>query len=796
MLTRRLFLASASAFALAGPVAVRGQAGAPRIRAHPVPLETVRLRPSLFLRAVETNRRFLLSLEPNRLLHNFQAGAGIEPPAPAYGGWEGRGIAGHTLGHYLSACSLMHAQTGDREVRGRVEAIVAELAHCQARHGDGYVGGTTVERDGRTVDGKIVFEEIRRGEIRAGPFDVNGGWVPLYAWHKVHAGLIDAVRSARVEAAMPVMLAMADYLATILEGLDEAQMQRLLVAEHGGLNESYAETYALTGDARWLRLAGRIRDRRVLDPLTDQRDILPGLHANTQIPKLIGLARLYELTGDERHKVAARFFADTVAARHSYVIGGNSEREHFGPPASLSQRITDRTCEHCNSYNMLKLVRHLYGWEPDAALFDFYERVHFNHILAAQEPETGRFAYFMPLGPGARRIWTGEDSLWCCVGSGMESHAKHGDSIYWHEDETLFVNLFIPSSAGWDGLNLDLDTGFPLDELVRLTVTGAPPEERAIALRLPGWCAAPTVRLNDAPVQFERGAGYAVLRRAFQPGDRIELNLPMALRAEPTPDDPTVTAWLHGPLVLAADLGPASAPFETLPPTRVGAAPPPPEPLGPGPLYRLDARPAAVTLHPFAGLTDRRTAVYFPTVGEARWSAMHAAFAAEGAARARLDARTADRILLGEPESEAAHAFASNQSDLLSWCGRSGRQAWWGEGHFLEFDLAVRPGRMAVRALYWGEEIDKNFTIHVDGAPVATERRPGPAAARWVETEYPLSQESTRGKARIRVRIETRGSDAPVYEVRTVQIPRAGANLGYTPLALPLDGGGLGGGGA
>ena len=773
MLSRRLFLASASAFALIGPVAIRGQAGAPRIRARPVPLESVRLRPSPFLRAVETNRRFLLSLEPDRLLHNFHASAGLPPRAPSYGGWEGRGIAGHSLGHYLSACSLMHAQTGDEAVRERVRFIIGELARCQAAHGDFYIGGTTVERGGRIVDGKIIFEEIRRGDIRAGPFDVNGGWVPLYTWHKVHAGLIDAVRIARVEAAMPVMLAMADYLATILEGLDETQMQRLLVAEHGGLNESYADTYALTGDSRWLRLAERIRDRRVLDPLAERRDILPGLHANTQIPKLIGLARLYELTGDERHRRAASFFRDTVAAHHSYVIGGNSEREHFGPPDSVSPRTTDRTCEHCNSYNMLKLVRHQFGWEPDAALFDYYERVHLNHVLASQHPGTGKFAYFMPLGAGARRTWTSDDSLWCCVGSGMESHAKHGDSIYWHDDATLYVNLFIPSSLDWEGLRLDLDTGFPLDETVRLIVNAAPPRARAIALRLPGWCTAPAVRLNGAPARFERRAGYAILPGPFRPGDRIALILPMALRAEPAPDDTSVTAWLHGPLVLAADLGPASAPFETMPPMRLGPAPRRPQRLGSGPHYRLEARPAAVTLLPFFSLYDRRTAVYFPTVSDARLSQIVPAFTYELASRAALDARTVDWIFLGERESEAAHAFASNQSDLLSWGGRSGRQAWWGEGHYLEFDLAVRPGAMALRALYWGEEVDKNFTIHADGAPVAAERRPGPAAARWVVAEYALPAAATRGKASIRIRIETHGSDAPVYEVRTVEAAQA-----------------------
>src|SRR3546814_230971 len=345
--------------------------------------------------------RSLLSLDPDRLLHNFREGAGLTPRAPVYGGWEARGIAGHSLGHYLSACALMHAQTGDAAARDRITHIVAELAECQRAHGDGYIGGTTVERDGKVIDGKIVFEEVRRHIIRTGGFDINGGWVPLYTWHKVHAGLIDAYRIGHVEAALPVMLGMAGYLATILEGLDDAEMQTLLAAEYGGLNESYADTFAITGDPRWLRLAERIHDRKILDPLAAGHDQLAGLHANTQIPKLIGLARLYELTGNREHQTAARFFRDRVVGHHSYVIGGNSEREHFGPPDRIAPFITERTCEACNSYNMLKLTRHVYGWAPDAALFDYYERVHLNHILAHQHPESGMFAYFMPLSAGA-----------------------------------------------------------------------------------------------------------------------------------------------------------------------------------------------------------------------------------------------------------------------------------------------------------------------------------------------------------------------------------------------------------
>jgi DUF1680 family protein len=270
---------------------------------------------------------------------------------------------------------------------------------------------------------------------------------------------------------------------------------------------------------------------------------------------VIGLARLHELTGDPRHEAAARFFHETVTKRHSYVIGGNSEREHFAPAGQIAGHITERTCEACNSYNMLKLTRHLHGWAPDGALMDYYERTHLNHIMAHQHPETGRFVYFMPLSSGARRTYsTAEDSFWCCVGSGLESHSKHGDSVWWHDADTLYASLFIPSRLDWreKGVRVSLETDYPFDERVTLRVADPGPY-RAIALRLPGWCANPRLAINGKAAPFERRSGYAVVRRRWRRGDSITLTLPMTLRVEPTPDDPTLAAFVHGPRRRAVD---------------------------------------------------------------------------------------------------------------------------------------------------------------------------------------------------------------------------------------------------
>jgi DUF1680 family protein len=775
MITRRALMMSAGVLALSAPAIASMSTKARRGAIKPMPMQSVRLKPSIYADAVEANRRYLLALESDRLLHNFRRSAGLKPKAEVYGGWEALGIAGHSLGHYLSACALMHAQTGDEQIRARIRYIVSELAECQKAHGDGYIGGTTVKRDEREVDGKIIFEELRRGDIRSTGFDLNGGWVPLYTWHKVQAGLIDAERLAGVVEARPVLVGMSDYLATIIEGISDDQLQKILATEHGGLNESYAETYALTGNPRYLRLAERIRHRAVLDPLTRGQDILPGLHANTQIPKLIGLARLHELTGNRDHAAAASFFHRTVVDRHSYVIGGNSEREHFGEPGKLSTRITDRTCETCNSYNMLKLTRHVYSWSGDASLFDYYERTHLNHIMAHQRPDTGMLVYFMPLGAGAKRIYSDpENSFWCCVGSGIESHAKHGDSIYWQDGETLYVNLYIASSLEWKegGLSLDLDTRLPFSDTALLTMRRAPRSRRTIAMRIPGWAAGADVRLNDKPVRVAPARGYVRISRRWHVGDRLSLRLPMALKVEPTPDNPNVFAFTHGPVVLAADLGPGDRPWEGPDPALVAeTASASLEPVDTAQhVFRAAAaRPRPLTLKPFFNQYDRRTAVYFPLFTQAQWQVEEASFLAAQKDKAALEARTVDILHLGEMQPERDHQLSTNHSQPVSYGGRSGRQIWWGNGNFAEFTLAVPRGAATLRILYWGEDVKKNFEISIDGRTLARERREGDPVNRFVAVDYALPPELVPSKDKVTVRIETQGSDATVYEVRMLR---------------------------
>jgi DUF1680 family protein len=529
-------------------------------QARPVPLSQVRLLGGPFLDSLRANCGYLLKLEPDRLLHNFRKNAGLQPKGEIYGGWERDTIAGHTLGHYLTACALTFAQTGDAAFKERVDHIVDQLAECQAAEGDGYVAGFT-RKDPETkekVDGKVLFGELMKGDIRSAGFDLNGCWVPFYNWHKLFNGLIDAHELCGNGKAIPVAVGLADYIDRVFGKLDDEQVQKVLACEHGGINESMARLHAITGGPRYLALAKRIYDRRVLDPLAERTDKLTGFHANTQIPKVIGAARIHELTGEERFATIARFFWSTVTENHSYVIGGNADREYFQVPRSISKHLTEQTCESCNTYNMLKLTRHLYGWTGDARYFDYYERAHLNHILAHQNPRDGMLAYMVPMRSGSKRGFsTPFDSFWCCVGSGIENHSKHGDSIWWTRGgRELVVNLYIPSEVEWPAKSAKLRmTGeMPFRGSMTIEVVSDTAAEFTLALRIPTWCAdsmAVSVHGKKAKTERKNEDGYLRIRRNWNPGDKVVVKLPMKLRIESTPDDPDTIALLYGPSVLA-----------------------------------------------------------------------------------------------------------------------------------------------------------------------------------------------------------------------------------------------------
>lgn len=747
--------------------------------AKPLPLSAVRLLPSDYATAVELNRGYLLSLSPDRLLHTFRKYAGLRPKGPVYGGWESDTLAGHTLGHYMSALVLMHAQTGDSECRRRADYIVSELAAVQKARGTGYVAALGRRRkDNTIVDGEEIFPELMRGHIDSSGFDLNGAWSPLYTVHKLFAGLLDIHAGWGNRRALTVATGMAGYFERVFASLDDAQMQKMLACEYGGLNESYAELFARTGDRRWLVVAERLYDHKVLDPLTAQTDQLANLHANTQVPKLIGLARLHELTGKPEQATAARFFWQTVTQHHSYVIGGNADREYFSAPDTISSCVTEQTCEHCNSYNMLKLTEHLFAWSPDGAWFDFYERAHLNHVMAAHNPQSGGFTYMTPLMTGATREYSNpaQDPFWCCVGTGMESHAKHGAAIFWEGEGTLLVNLYIPAQAHWQvrGADLRLETRYPFEPSARLTlVTLAHPGPFGIALRVPGWARqeAVIVSVNGAPVTITNCNGYALLERRWTEGDVVAITIPLELRSESAPGDLNLVAILRGPMVLAADLGPAATNWSSADPALVGDELWPAKftaSEGGNSIYETRGlvRPADLTFVPFYRQYARLSAVYFKRLSEPEWQAEQVALVAEQIRLRDLDRRSVDVMHVGELQPERHHNLTCARSYPVSYRRRSGRDA--RSGGFFEFDMLVRPGLLILRATYYGDERARDFDVLVDNALLVTQHLDAGLAGQFFDVDYALPEDLTHGKQRVRVRfVAPKGNTAgPVFGVR------------------------------
>jgi DUF1680 family protein len=547
MNARRDFLATTAVAPLLAAMAPGAQAveSARVTRARAFALSRVRLLPGPFEAARALDARYLLSLNPDRLLHGFRSNAGLAPKAARYGGWESKDLCpGHTLGHYLSACSMMWASTGQAVFRQRVAHVVDELDVCQQAARSGLVCAFP--------DGDTQLRNVIAGRPVTG--------VPWYTMHKILVGLYDAHVHAANPRALPILKRLADWMVEATQGIGDERFQQMLGVEFGGMNEVLADLHALTGEARYLHLAQRFNHRFLLDPLAEGRDTLDGLHSNTQIPKVIGFARLAETTGDERYAKAARYFWGTVVHKRSFATGGNGDGEHFFPPAEAPKRLTSaKTMETCCTHNMLRLTRALLTAGPSVAYADYYERALFNGILASQDPDSGMVTYFQATRAGYPKLYgTPERSFWCCTGTGMENFAKLGDSIYFHDADALYVNLFIASTLDWaeKGLRLRQTTSFPDEAATRLSVDAGGPVRFTLRLRHPAWCPQLTVRLNGRPLIDSTEPGrYVEVDRVWRQGDVLDVALPMRLQLQALPGAGDIAALMFGPLVLAARLG-------------------------------------------------------------------------------------------------------------------------------------------------------------------------------------------------------------------------------------------------
>ena len=642
-------------------------------------ISDVRLTRSAFKHAEDMDIQYLLALNPDRLLAPYLKGAGLPPKADNYTNWEHTGLDGHIGGHYLSALSFMYAATGNEEIGRRLDYVLSELKRCQDTAGDGYLCGVP--------DGRKMWKEIEQGNVRAATFGLNDRWVPLYNIHKIYAGLRDAYLVAHREEAKDMLVKLTDWMERTTANLTDAQMQDMLRSEHGGLNETFADVAAITGDKRYLTLAHRFSHDIILNPLLKQEDKLTGIHANTQIPKVIGFKRIADIEKNDDWSKAADFFWHTVVNNRSITIGGNSVYEHFHPADNFEpMRTSEQGPETCNTYNMLRLTKMLYATSADAKYMDYYERALFNHILSTQDPVQGGFVYFTPMRSGHYRVYSQpQTSFWCCVGSGLENHARYGEMIYAHKgNDQLYVNLFIPSTLEWGDINIEQSTSFPDEEGTSVIVTSKKGKNKKFTLniRVPEWVneGELSLTINGKTEKVNIADGYVKVNRSWKDGDKLHISMPMHLRAIDMPDNSHNYSFLYGPIVLASRMGTQRQDGMFADDSRGGH-------IAQGPRLPLQNMPVVVgstedilshitktdgkmeftlkgvspenyegmKLEPFYRIHESRYMVYWPVLSASEVAKRQEEVARQESIAQALEARTADKVTCGEQQPESDH---------------------------------------------------------------------------------------------------------------------------------------------
>ena len=750
-------------------------------------LEDVRLLEGPFKRAMELDRAYLLSLDVDRLLHNFRVNAGLPSSAKPLGGWEEPNceLRGHCVGHYLSACAMMYASTGDKALKEKGDAVVAGLGKCQAKIGSGYLSAYPEELIDRV-------EALKRV------------WAPYYTLHKIYAGLLDMYVYCGNQQALQVCEKFADWVISRNASLSDEQMQKMLGTEHGGMNEVLANLYGLTGQQKYLEIAQRFNHMAVIGPASERQDKLTGLHANTQIPKFVGTARQYELTGQEWLKTASVFFWDTVVNERSYVIGGHSDGEGFSPKERLSEALGPNTTETCNTYNMLKLTRHLFCWEPRAEYADYYERALYNHILASQNPETGMMCYYVPLRSGSRKVYNDPlNSFWCCTGTGIENHAKYGGSIYFHNDTNLWVNLFIASELNWKakGVTLRQETKFPDEGSSRLTFTCEKPVQLNLLVRHPYWSVSGfQIGVNGQAIPDSSSPGsYASLSRTWKSGDTVEIRMPFSLRTEGFRDNPCRIAFMNGPLVLCAEVkadenypaivGESNRVLSAMKPI----ADKPSYFTGPPQIFRVlstalqaalgSTNGVAITLEPFYQMHGgRHYMVYWDVFTPEQWREKEEAYKTELIREKELQTRTVDEVRPGDRQSERDHNLQGEKTASGDFSDRRWRHAT--DGGWFSYDMKMLPDQLdstgspqalELSVTCWGSDGGSRiFDILVGDTKIATQRLENNRPGKFYDEVYPIPGSLTQGKEKVTIKFQAHpGAWAGgIFGVRILKVQR------------------------
>jgi DUF1680 family protein len=759
------------------------------------PLADVRVQDGPFKHAEQTNLRYLLAMEPDRLLAPYWREAGLPVKAESYGNWESSGLDGHIGGHYLTALALMYASTGNEIVLQRLNYMIAELKRCQDKNGNGYVGGIP--------DGDAAWQALAKGQIKVDNFSLNDKWVPWYNLHKTYAGLRDAYLYAGNETAKTMLIKLSDWALRLTESLSDEQMELMLRSEYGGMNEIFVDVAEITGDKKYLALAKRFSHRLLLEPLLRREDQLTGMHANTQIPKVIGFKRFADATRDRKWDSAAQFFWETVVKKRSVAIGGNSVKEHFHPADDFQPMIEEiEGPETCNTYNMLKLSKLFYESSGDLKYVDFYERGLYNHILSSQHPDTGGLVYFTPMRPNHYRVYSQVDkAMWCCVGSGIENHSKYGELIYAYRGDQLYVNLFIPSSLHWRKRNIKLrqETAFPDAEQTTIHIEEG--GDFTLNLRHPNWLARGelAVRINGKAIAVKSKPGqYVKINRKWRSGDKVGVDLPMHTRLESMPDESHYYAVLHGPVVLAAKTQPF--PAEKLQyfadDSRMGH-------VAKGQLCPLEAAPTFVTddknflrditpvkgkpltfrapvmhgeqagqveLIPFFRLHDSRYTLYWPMTDKAQYEALQTSNREMEHARLALDAMTIDEVNPGQQQPEADHFLKSERSDMGIHLGRHWRHA---EGWFSYVMNDPEHIAATLQLTYFSGDVGRRFDIVMNDHIIAEVELQAREIEGFYTVSYPippaLVTSASDGKLTVKFVAKQNSLAGGVYYVRLLR---------------------------
>ncbi len=765
------------------------------------PLSDVELLDGPFKHAYDLNIEVLMQYDVDRLLAPFLSEAGLEKKAEYFPNWEG--LDGHVAGHYLSALALHYAATGNQDCKERMDYILSEMKRCQDKNGDGYIGGVP--------DSDIIWKEIKAGN----PDIVWKYWVPWYNVHKTFAGLRDAYTYGGSEQAKEMFLKLCDWCIDVISPLTDEQMESMVGQEFGGMNEVLADAYDISGDLKYLEAAKRFTHHWLFDSMVEGVDNLDNKHANTQVPKAVGYQRTAEMcmkAGQteeaEKYFKAADFFWNTVVNTRSLAFGGNSRREHFAPAEDCVSYVDDREGpETCNTFNMLKLTEGLFRMAPSATYADFYERAMMNHILSTQHPEHGGYVYFTSARPAHYRVYSSPNNgMWCCVGTGMENHAKYGEFIYSHAGDNLFVNLFVASRLNWEekGITLTQETSFPDSETIRLTVNVENPVKANIQIRHPWWCETGAMKAVCNGKDYAAGSeasSYLSIDRKWKDGDVIEITVPMDVTIEELPNEPDYIAVMRGPVLMGARMGteglvgliaddhrwahiahgPLVSLFDT--PILVGnrseieAKLKDMKPVEGKPMHftvpgLFTGEFEGLELEPFFRIHDSRYMMYWLTMDEKEYAESRREMQEQEAQKLTLDRRTVDAVNPGEQQPEADHLMKQERSQRGNFQNEAWREA--RDGGYFQYTLSNK-GRtdLSLMVRYWGDEAgSRTFDILVDGKVLAEENLTG----KWnrqhmVNHEYALPASMLQGKDNITVTFRSKeGTTAgKVFNVRLLK---------------------------